>query len=567
MRTDYKKGMLQISSALREYYGLPYEYEPDALVKNWLERGHFRCVIALLVDAMGSRILDEHLRPDAFLNRFRADDTLTVFPPTTSAATISFLSGRSPAENGWLGWNQYFKELDDHVILFYGKSQYGSGRYPDYAADHLPVRRIYEELGSRGIRADSVWPSFGKYGCGSIDELCMKTCELAHVPDMRFIYAYWDQLDSYMHEHGPGDAGTDAQLAHINDVIEKMSGQLPADTGLLVLADHGQVDCVTKYLEDDEELCDCFRHAPALEPRVIAFYIKDGRKRDFQRIFRAHYGDSFELLSHRQVVQKQVFGPGRPHPRFEEFIGDYLAIAKTPLSLNYHRAPMAGNHAGEMEAEVMIPVILYPQPEGSVIGRKTSGKAETAQEKLPDGICGWAGSTPEELAYHNTRWCRPVHDDRELFAMLCLEGQQAGLSWSLIMKREPQIREAFDDFDLDLCASYDEEKIEALMANPAVIRNRLKIASVAKNARAFRKVQEEYGSFDRYIWGFTDGKIIMHHPHSMEEIPAKSPLSEAVSKDLKKRGFSFVGPVIIYSYLQAIGIINDHLESCLYKYR
>ena len=122
MRTDYKKGMLQISSALREYYGLPYEYEPDALVKNWLERGHFRCVIALLVDAMGSRILDEHLRPDAFLNRFRADDTLTVFPPTTSAATISFLSGRSPAENGWLGWNQYFKELDDHVILFYGKS-------------------------------------------------------------------------------------------------------------------------------------------------------------------------------------------------------------------------------------------------------------------------------------------------------------------------------------------------------------------------------------------------------------------------------------------------------------
>ena len=187
--------------------------------------------------------------------------------------------------------------------------------------------------------------------------------------------------------------------------------------------------------------------------------------------------------------------------------------------------------------------------------------------RYSDDCRKWAVGDPLMEKYHDLRWCRPVHEDNELFAMLCLEGQQAGLSWSLIMKREPQIREAFDDFDLDLCASYDEEKIEALMANPAVIRNRLKIASVAKNARAFRKVQEEYGSFDRYIWGFTDGKIIMHHPHSMEEIPAKSPLSEAVSKDLKKRGFSFVGPVIIYSYLQAIGIINDHLESCLYKYR
>lgn len=558
MRTDFKSGLLQISSALREYFGLPFEYGPDEKVKKWLMRGRFRCVIALLVDAMGSRILDDHLAPDAFLNRYRTADTMTVFPPTTSAATISFLSGRSPAENGWLGWNQYFKELGDHVILFLGKSQYGSGRYPDYAADHLPVRRLYEELNSRGIKADSVWPSFGKYGCGSIDELCQKTNDLAHVPDMRFIYAYWDQLDSYMHAHGPDDAGTDAQLAHINEVIEKMSGQLPADTGLLVIADHGQVDCRTKFLEEDTELCDCFRLAPALEPRVIAFYIKNGRKREFQRIFREHYGDSFELLSHRQVVQKQVFGPGRPHPRFEEFIGDYLAIARTPLSLNYKREPMAGNHAGEMEAEVMIPVILYPQPDDE------DGKEKGKQ---PDGICGWAGMSPAELAYHNERWCRPLHDDHELFAMLCLEGQQAGLSWSLIMKRESNIRAAFDDFDPEICAAYDEKKINALMENPDIIRNRLKILSVVKNARAFRKVQAEYGSFDRYIWGFTDGRVIMHHPKSMEEIPAKSALSEKISKDMKKRGFSFVGPVIIYSYLQAIGVINDHLENCPYKYR
>ncbi len=179
--------------------------------------------------------------------------------------------------------------------------------------------------------------------------------------------------------------------------------------------------------------------------------------------------------------------------------------------------------------------------------------------------CGWELSSPKMMAYHDTRWCKPEHDDRELFAMLILEGAQAGLSWSTIIEREDQYRRAFDGFDPVTVASYPEEKVEELMQDAGIIRNRRKICSTISNAKAFLKVQEEFGSFDRYIWSFTDGKVIDHHLKSMADMPATSELSEKVSKDLKKRGFSFVGPTIIYSYLQGIGVINDHLEDCDFR--
>ena len=185
----------------------------------------------------------------------------------------------------------------------------------------------------------------------------------------------------------------------------------------------------------------------------------------------------------------------------------------------------------------------------------------------PSQRCGWGDMGPEEIAYHDERWCRPVHDDRELFAMLCLEGKQAGLSWSLILKREQRIRAAFDGFDSAVVGEYDAAKVDELMGNGDIIRNRRKIEAVIGNARSFQKVVAEHGSFDNYIWCFTDGETLIHHPITASDVPTKSPLSESVSDDLRSRGFRFVGPVIIYSYLQAIGIVNDHLESCPWKYR
>ncbi len=171
----------------------------------------------------------------------------------------------------------------------------------------------------------------------------------------------------------------------------------------------------------------------------------------------------------------------------------------------------------------------------------------------------------KSVIYHDTRWCKPEHRDKELYAMLILEGMQAGVSWELILKKEDNFRKAFDGFDPDIVASYDEAKIESLMQDPGIIRNRRKINSAVTNARAFIKVQEEFGSFDKYIWGFTDGRVIDHRLSKPEDMPAKNELSELISKDLKKRGFKFAGPTIIYSYLQGIGIINDHCVYCEYR--
>lgn len=179
--------------------------------------------------------------------------------------------------------------------------------------------------------------------------------------------------------------------------------------------------------------------------------------------------------------------------------------------------------------------------------------------------CGWELSSDKMIAYHDHRWCKPEHDDQELFAMLILEGAQAGLSWAMIINREDNYRKAFDGFDPKIVASYDNEKIEALMQDEGIIRNRRKILAAVSNAKAFLKIQEEFGSFDKYIWGFTEGKVIDHHLKTVEETPATSELSEKISKSLKKRGFSFVGPTIIYSYLQGIGIYNDHIESCDFR--
>lgn len=175
----------------------------------------------------------------------------------------------------------------------------------------------------------------------------------------------------------------------------------------------------------------------------------------------------------------------------------------------------------------------------------------------------WAANDPLALSYHDNRWCKPIHDDTELFAMLSLEGMQAGLSWSTILKKEAAIRSAFDGFDIQKASRLTEDDVNRLMECPGIIKNRMKLRSVIKNARCILALPESgYSTFDEYIWHFTDGKQIIHHPKTAADIPSQDDLSRKVSKEMKKLGFLFVGPVIIYSFLQGIGIYDDHLDGC-----
>jgi DNA-3-methyladenine glycosylase I len=184
------------------------------------------------------------------------------------------------------------------------------------------------------------------------------------------------------------------------------------------------------------------------------------------------------------------------------------------------------------------------------------------QKSAPKVRCAWAGTDDLYVEYHDAEWGVPVYDDRKLFEFLLLEGAQAGLSWITILRKREAYRRAFDGFDPEKVARYDAKKIRSLLANEGIVRNRLKIESAVKNARAFLAVQEELGSFSDYQWGFVDGEPVVNRFRSIKEVPARTPLSDIISKDLKRRGFSFVGSTIIYAHLQAVGVVNDHVLDC-----
>ena len=176
--------------------------------------------------------------------------------------------------------------------------------------------------------------------------------------------------------------------------------------------------------------------------------------------------------------------------------------------------------------------------------------------------CAWCEKDDLYRNYHDNEWGKPVYEDDQLFEFLILETFQAGLSWHLILKKRAHFREAFANFDYKIIALYDEFDIEKLVQNEGIIRNRLKIKATITNAIAFMKVQEEFGSFSKYIWKFTEGNPIDNKPKTLQDVPASTPLSDVISKDLKKRGFKFVGTTVVYAHMQATGMVNDHVEDC-----
>ncbi len=185
---------------------------------------------------------------------------------------------------------------------------------------------------------------------------------------------------------------------------------------------------------------------------------------------------------------------------------------------------------------------------------------------MPDKIrCSWCLKDQLYMDYHDNEWGVPVHNDRQLFELLILEGAQAGLSWHTVLKKRENYRQAFDNFDPKKIVNYDEDKIQSLLLNPGIIRNQLKIRSVVTNAKAFLKIQETFDSFDYYIWQYTNHEPIINYPETLKDVPATSPISDAMSKDLLQRGFKFVGSTICYAFMQATGMVNDHFTTCWKK--
>lgn len=182
-------------------------------------------------------------------------------------------------------------------------------------------------------------------------------------------------------------------------------------------------------------------------------------------------------------------------------------------------------------------------------------------ESMENHVCAWVHDEYDRK-YHDEVWGKPCHDDHELFEMLILEGMQAGLSWNTILKKRDNFKKAFDNFDVHKIANYDEDKIQSLLQDAGIIRNRLKIRGTVKNAKAYLLIQQEFGSFDQYLWSYVDHSPIVNKVETLKDVPVSSPLSDTISKDMKNRGFTFVGTTIIYAYMQAVGMVNDHEINC-----
>ncbi len=200
-------------------------------------------------------------------------------------------------------------------------------------------------------------------------------------------------------------------------------------------------------------------------------------------------------------------------------------------------------------------------------GRALDSPAAAREDRRVKKRCEWCGVDPLYVAYHDEEWGVPLHDDRRLFEFLILEGAQAGLSWITILRKRENYRKAYDDFDPRKMAHWSPTRIEKLLQNPGIVRNRLKIESARSNARAFLETQKEFGSFDAYIWGFVGGRTIRNHRKTLKDIPATTTESDAMSRDLKKRGFRFMGSTICYAFMQATGMVNDHTIDCFRRGR
>lgn len=359
----YDESILSYIASIRRYFDLPSEYEQNKKFSTYINSKNPKKIFLMLVDGMGANLVNKYLPEDAFLRKNMLFKTTTVFPSTTTAATTSIRNGKAPNANGWLGWTQYIKEIDDIIIPFYGKGFYNDKQYDkDLMYKIAPVTFIEDELNKKGIKARILFPTFMEDGCENFDIMCNRLIGYSHSDDYQFIYAYWDKYDSYMHEYGPSSNICKSYLAHINYEIENLANNLSEDTMLIVIADHGQIDVKEEYNICGSKYDKYLIRKPALEPRAMAFYIKDGMKQEFEKEFKNEFEDRFVLLSHQQVLDTKLFGDKRSNERFGEFLGDYIAIGKANTTLAYKEelTPyMKGQHAGITQDELIIPVITY----------------------------------------------------------------------------------------------------------------------------------------------------------------------------------------------------------------
>ncbi len=359
----YDECILNYIAAIRDYFGLASAYKADESFSAYLKKEAPEKIFIVLIDGRGSRLLERKLSKDSFLLSHMMKETMTVFPPTTVAATTSIQNGKSPNQNGWLGWTSYFKELDDTVTLFLDEGYYSKTKYPEGTVKNIiPVMTTADELNARGIKAGTINPHYiEKGGYDGLDDFAKMIIERSFGDD-RYVYAYYDKYDSCMHHEGVESDKSDALLKEINDKLAYVAKHIAEKTLLLVIADHGLVDIRETINIYDTDLAKYLKRPCTVEPRAAAFYIKEGMQDAFARDFKMMFENDFILFDKEEVKKTCLFGKGEDHPRFDDFIGDFIAVAKNDKDMiskeNDDGFRMKAAHAGCTSDELMIPIII-----------------------------------------------------------------------------------------------------------------------------------------------------------------------------------------------------------------
>lgn len=362
MFVNYEESILNYIASIRNYYKLDSSYHGDKRFSKFLKEHKFEQIILVLIDAMGSRLLEKHLDKDAFLNRYKLREVSTVFPTTTTAATTSILNGKSPNENCWLGWIQYDDELKDYIIPFLNTGFYSHQKFEDnHMRKKYPIKDIVTELNEKGIKARKIFPSFDPVdGVNSLEEFSETIVKESLSKKNKFVYAYWDEYDSLMHKVGPSSKEAKSLLKRIDRKLEETALKLGSKTLMVIIADHGQVDVENEYIMKTK-LVEYFEKKPDIEPRALNFYIKKDKLEQFRKDFLELYEDECILLTHDEVIKTKLFGSSENHKDFESKIGDFIAISKghKHFVLDDSAFKFKGSHAGANIDELMVPFIIY----------------------------------------------------------------------------------------------------------------------------------------------------------------------------------------------------------------
>ncbi len=357
---DYKNSILNLINSIEKDFGVKNDHPTLASADAILAK-QYRNVVMMVFDAMGSRNLETLLPTDSFLRTHMIQEITSVFPPTTTAATTTLESGLAPSEHAWLGWSLYFPEVEDNVNIFIN-TNYEDEPVADYhvASRNLPYKNVVEKINECSTARAEAVSYFGTYHTESYEDILEAVETLCNEEGRHYLYTYWNEPDTSMHEKGITSEEAAVWVQRINTDLEELSHKLQ-DTLLFVIADHGHINSKNIFIGDYPDIVDTLKQMPSIEPRALAFYVKEDRMMEFETVFLRHFGGDYILLPRQEVIDQRLFGRGNTHPRFEEFLGDYLAIAIGEVTLFYsrnHAENFVGVHAGLTETEMMVPLIV-----------------------------------------------------------------------------------------------------------------------------------------------------------------------------------------------------------------